>query len=51
MKVYLVFSDDCNEADCGCFIESVDSVWLNEADANKRCKEVYHGRVDSQDAK
>lgn len=45
MKVYLVFTDDCNEEDCGCYIESVDSVYLSKEEAEKKAKEVYRGEV------
>lgn len=43
--VYIVMADDCNEGDCQCTLESVDSVWFNKGAANTRAGQVYHGRV------
>jgi hypothetical protein len=51
MKVYIVLSDDCNENDCGCFSESIESVWLDEKKANKRAKELYNGRVSDHEVR
>ena len=48
MKVYIVMVDDCNENDCGCYSESIDSVWFDEEKANKRAEERYNGRVSEQ---
>lgn len=42
--VYIVFSDDGNENDCGCYLESIDSVYFNEDAAIS----LYHGRVDKK---
>ena len=49
VKVYLVYADDCNENDCGCWSESVDSIWFDEEAAKKQAGKVYHGRVDPQE--
>ena len=51
MRIYIVYADSCNEDDCGCYIEHVDSLWLKEEDAEKRRKEVYNGRVSFEEAK
>lgn len=45
MKVYVVLSADCNEADCGCYLESIDSIWLSKDKAISRAEERYNGRV------
>ncbi len=46
--VFIVISDDCNEGECDCTLESIDSVWFNEDKANDRAKEVYHGHVQKE---
>lgn len=51
MKVYIVMTDDCNENDCGCYIESIDSIWLDEEKAKKRAKEVFRGYVTSEEVR
>jgi hypothetical protein len=51
MEIFIVFADDCNENDCGCWLESIDSVWLKRSAADERLKQVYHGRVDTYTAK
>jgi len=48
MKVYLVIEDYCNERDCDCVLEGVDSVWLDKEKANARAQWVYRGRVDER---
>lgn len=45
MVVYIVMTDDCNENDCGCYSESIDSVWLNEEKAKEKAKSSYKGYV------
>jgi len=45
--LYLVMSDDCNEGECDCILESPDSIWDDKKLAEKRCKEVYKGRIIS----
>lgn len=46
MKVFLVIEDYCNEEDCGCKLEGVESVWLDKEKASARSKLVYQGRVE-----
>ena len=48
MKVFIVMTDDCNENDCGCYIESVDSVHATEKSAILRCSQVYRGRIQCE---
>ncbi len=45
MKVYVVMVDDCRENDCGCWSDSIDSIWLDEKKAKKRAEERYLGNV------
>ena len=45
MKLYVVMVDDCRENDCGCWSESIDSIWLDKVKAEKRAKDRYNGRV------
>jgi hypothetical protein len=45
MTIYIVLTDDCNENDCGCFLESIESVWLDEKKATERANQLYNARV------
>jgi len=45
MKIYIVKSDDCNENDCGCYTESIDSIYLTLVEAVARANKLYHGSV------
>jgi hypothetical protein len=47
LRIHIVMSDDCNEEDCGCVLESIDSVFLDETKAHRRAKELFVGRVVS----
>ncbi len=49
MKVYIVLTDACPE--CGCWSESIDSIWANEKDAKKRAKEKYNGKFRCYEVK
>lgn len=51
MKVYIVFQDNCNEGDCDCLLESLDSVWEDEKKAKTRAAQTYNGRVECQEVK
>ena len=49
MKVWIVFTDDVNENDCGCYSESIDSIWTTEEAANKIAAKRYHADVREYD--
>ena len=44
-KVHVVMTDDCRENDCGCWSESIDSIWLDEKKAEGRAEKRYNGHV------
>ena len=44
-KVFIVKVDDCNENDCGCSSESIDSIWLDKTKAEEQAKRRYRGYV------
>lgn len=46
--VYIVLSEDCNEKDCNCESESIDSVWLDEENAKKQVEKRWRARVSKQ---
>ena len=48
MIVFIVMSDDSNEDDCGCFIESVDSIHATKESAELRVSQVYNGRIQCE---
>ena len=43
--------DDCNEGDCNCRLESIDSIWFDEEKANEQAKKRYHGTVTEEEVR
>ena len=41
--------DDCNENDCGCYSESIDSIWFDKNKAEKVAETRYHAHVDEHE--
>lgn len=49
MKVYIVMEDDCRENECGCWSESIRSVWMDERLAKADASMGYNCRVVDYD--
>lgn len=47
--VYIVWSDDCNEGDCGCVHESIHDIYFEEYKAKHIASKLYHGRVEKRE--